>query len=237
MLWDENTAGLGEYHPDPMPYARANINIQSPFDFGPSVAGYNIFGGFGLNIVADWQAGYKATYNPNRIPNTLNNVRAVDFFNIAIRLDKIIDMGKFQVQLFLDMDNVLNTLRLWNNYDESYDNLFYLNSLHLPKSNAYNNIPGKDKIGDYRSPGVEYQPMQWVSQLAPTGEDSRLWYYEDVSGKYFEWKNNQWSEVDQNRLSKALDDKAYIDMPNASTFWFLNPRKIYFGIKFSFNLP
>jgi len=37
-------------------------------------------------------------------------------------------------------------------------------------------------------------------------------------------------------MDKILEDKAYIDMPNPSTFWFLNPRNIYFGIRLSFNI-
>jgi hypothetical protein len=34
----------------------------------------------------------------------------------------------------------------------------------------------------------------------------------------------------------VLDDKAYIDMPNQETFTFLDPRKIFFGIRLSFDM-
>ena len=42
--------------------------------------------------------------------------------------------------------------------------------------------------------------------------------------------NGQWSEMDAGRMKQILDDKAYVDMPNISSFWFLNPRNIFFGI-------
>jgi hypothetical protein len=133
----------------------------------------------------------------------------------------------------MDMDNVLNTLRMWNTNDQAY-----LESLHLPKSTAYPNIPGDDKVGDYREPGTDFQPVIGVD-VWDTGHlpaEDRAWYKEISTGTYREYVNGQWVEVDKNRVDKLLDDKAYIDMPNASTFWFLNPRRIFFGLRFSFNL-
>ena len=133
----------------------------------------------------------------------------------------------------MDVNNVFDRLNLYNTNDYNY-----MASLHLPRSDAYSNIPGDDEVGDYREPGADFQPMESVSGLeatAPAGRE-RAWFYVNDAGKYYEWVNNQWSEVDQNRINKVLDDKAYIDMPSASTFWFLDPRKIFFGLKFSFNL-
>ena len=113
----------------------------------------------------------------------------------------------------------------------------YRASLHLPESDVYDNIPGSDKIGDYRKPGVEFQPIEYQAQIDQTkpGKEHPI-YYEGSTGKYYEYSNQQWSEVDKARIDKILEDKAYIDMPNQSTFWFLNPRNIYFGIRLSFNI-
>jgi outer membrane receptor protein involved in Fe transport len=231
--FDQQTVNLYQDRPIPQPYARANINFYTPQDFGPILLNHNILGGFGLNITADWQAGYWTTWNPNQLPSIAYNVQARDFFNVALRLDKTINIGKFRIQLFMDMDNALNTLRLWNTDDQAY-----LESLHLPKSEAYTNIPGDDKVGDYREPGVEYQPVRgvevWDVSHPPAADHA--WYKEISTGVYREYVSGQWVEVDKNRVDKMLDDKAYIDMPNASTFWFLNPRRIFFGLRFSFNL-
>jgi len=231
--FDQRTINLYQDRPIPQPYARANINLFSPEDFGPTILGYHIFGDFGLNVTGDWQAGYWTTWNPNGLLSVAYNVQAVDFFDVHLRLDKTINIGKFGITLFVDMDNTLNTLRLWNTGDQAY-----MESLHLPISDAYPNIPGNDKVGEYREPGVEFQPLigvdRWDQLHLPAPD--RAWYYEISTGIYREYVNGQWSQVDKSRVDKMLDDKAYIDMPNQSTFWFLNPRRIFFGLRFSFNL-
>lgn len=231
--WDEATVNLYQDRPIPQPYARANFNLTTPIDFGPAILDHNIFGGLGLNVTFDWQAGYWTTWNPGNLPNVAYNVQAVDYYNTYLRFDKTIDIGDFRIQLFVDINNLLNTRRLWNTGDVNY-----LSSLHLPQSADYTNIPGDDKVGDYREPGVEFQPMiNGVDFTQAPGEDrERAWFFQKSTGKYFQYSNGEWSEVDQNLLNKALEDKAYIDMPNASTFWFLNPRQIFFGLKFSFNI-
>jgi hypothetical protein len=45
-----------------------------------------------------------------------------------------------------------------------------------------------------------------------------------------------WSEVASPRMKKILDDKAYIDMPNHSYFNFLDPRRLFFCVKTTFDL-
>ncbi len=234
--YDDATINLYQDRPIPQPFARANVALNSPNDFGPALFGHHVFGGFSLNAVLDWQAGAWTTYSPNNI-YTAYNVQTVDFFNTYLRLDKIVDIGKFRVQVFVDIDNVLNTLRLSNTGD-----LAYLQSLHLPQSDCYNNIVGGDKVGNYRTPGVAWQPIEHVGTLGdPTAStyQTSAWYYEDKSNQYYEWKNvsgiKTWVSVDQQRVNNCIADKAYINMPNASTFWFLNPRNIHFGLKVSFN--
>lgn len=231
--WDEQTVNLYQDRPIAQPYARVNLNFYTPTEFGPSFLGHNVFGGLGLNIIFDWQAGYWTAYNPGGLPYVTYNVQAVDYYNTYLKFDKVFDIGKFKIQLFVDINNVLNTKTLWNTGDVGY-----LASLHLPRSTDYPNIPGNDKIGDYREPDVQFQPMLFESRGAngPGEGRERAWFYDDPTGKYYEWVNNQWTEVSPNRVTKALEDKAYIDMPNASTFWFLNPRQIFFGIRFSFNI-
>jgi hypothetical protein len=136
----------------------------------------------------------------------------------------------------MDVNNVLNTLRLWNSGDQNY-----MLSLHLPKSDAYDNIPGDDKVGVYREPSVVYQPMVFQNTVegSTAPNDYRAIYYEGQTGKYWHVvdgaQGRAWAEVGKSSIDKVLSDKAYIDMPNASTYWFLDPRRFYFGIKFSFN--
>ncbi|MCX7985107.1 MAG: TonB-dependent receptor [Bacteroidetes bacterium] len=236
--YDEATVNLYQDRPIPQPFARVNLTFMSPRTFGPTLLGHHILGDIGLNVVFDWQAGGYTTWSPND-PYIAYNVKTVDFYNTYLRLEKGINFGNFRLQFFIDVDNVFNTLRLWNTGDQDY-----LRSLHLPPSHAYNNIPGNDKVGEYRKPGVEYQPMEHVGRLGDPNAgryEPRAWYYEDFSGKYYQWVDDpstglkKWQEVDPERVKKVLADKAYIDMPSASTFWFLNPRRFFFGVKLSFN--
>ncbi len=43
-----------------------------------------------------------------------------------------------------------------------------------------------------------------------------------------------WSAVSSSRMDKIIDEKAYIDMPNQTSFNFLNPRQIFFGVQITF---
>ncbi|HUI28790.1 MAG TPA: TonB-dependent receptor [Candidatus Acidoferrales bacterium] len=252
-IFDNTTENNYQNRPIPAPFARANVNFLSPADFGPDIIGNHIFGDWMLNIVVDWQAGYWTTWNPNN-PNISYNVQAVDYFNTHLRLQKTLTFGRMNFQLFMDVDNVFNTLRLWDTGDENY-----LLSLHLPPSTAYANIPGSDRVGDYRKPGVNWQPM--VEQnvdatsspiMDPTqlnNGNSIAMYYNAVTGKYW-WYGphgyaasqepgqdvNGWWQVPQSKVNQVVSDKAYIQMPKESTFWFLDPRTFYFGLTFSFNL-
>jgi outer membrane receptor protein involved in Fe transport len=237
--FDQATTNLYQDRPIPQPFARLNLNIFTPDDWGPTIFGHPFLGGWGLNVTADWQAGYWTTWNPLNVPSIAYNVQAVDFFNTTLRLDKFISINKFRVQFFMDISNVFDTRRLTNTNDQDY-----MRSLHLPKSDAYDNIPGDDKVGAYRDPTVEFQPMQYRKAIEGTDRpnDYRAIYFEGNTGKYWQVipdaqapAGTKWVEVDRAKIDQVMRDKAYIDMPNQSTWWFLDPRRIIFGIKLSFD--
>jgi len=231
--YDEDTVNLYQDRPIPRPYARANLSFYSPDNFGPSLLGHHLFGGIMCNMLVDWQAGEWVEWNPKNDPRITNNVKSRDWLNTMLRFSKTFKVHMFKIQFLMDIDNALNTLRL--NYSDDLD---YRYSLHLPESNDYDNIVGNDKIGDYRKPGVDYQPMEYRAEInrsvAPQRE--RVIYFEGRTGQYWQYVNNQWTIVESRRMYQILKDKAYIDMPRISTFWFLNPRKIYFGLKVTFDL-
>jgi outer membrane receptor protein involved in Fe transport len=242
-----NTATTNLYQDRPIaqPFARLNLNFVTPDDWGPTVFNHPILGGWGLNVTADWQAGYWTTWNPQNIAAIAYNVQAEDFFNTTLRLDKYIALGKFKVQLFMDMSNVLGTRRLIFPNVGTQDYTDYMSSLHLPQSSAYSNIPGDDKVGAYRTPGVEFQPMEYLKQINKdqTGKTYVI-YFEGSSKQYWQFVNDptntmniqdRWKLVDKAKIDQINNDKAYIDMPNQSTWWFLDPRRITFGLKLSFD--
>jgi outer membrane receptor protein involved in Fe transport len=246
--YDQATKNLYQDRPIPQPFARANLNFFTPPDFGPKILNNSILGNWMLNLVVDWKAGQWQTWNPNGLLNISYNVQAVDYFNTNLRLQKTIDLGKISLNLFIDMNNVFDTRYLADAASNPYylaGNIPYMQSLHLPQSNAYENIPGDDKIGDYRKPGVDWQPIENQSQVtinsaAPppdkmNGTNSIAIYYSITSKDYWWYRNGAWSKVSQSKMDAVLNDKAYIDMPDESTFWFLNPRQIFYGLTVTFN--
>jgi hypothetical protein len=118
-----------------------------------------------------------------------------------------------------------------------------MKSLHLPASIGdplqNGNIGGDDQPGDVRKDGATFTPIKSVQTLAVNsvpsplpGENTAI-YYDQSSKKYYEISGNSWVEVNSSKMSKILEDKSYIDMPNLSGLVFLNPRNIFWGVKFS----
>ena len=61
-------------------------------------------------------------------------------------------------------------------------------------------------------------------------------YYDRSTGIYLDYADGVWAPVEKDRMNQVLEDKAYIDMPNLSSFTFFNPRRIFFGLRVSFDL-
>lgn len=235
--WDENTINFYQSISVPSPYARANITFYTPDDFGPKWGSFYPLSGFMLNVFFNWRAGSWITYNPLGVDGITNNVQTTDYYDTQLRISKVFTLDNFRIELFADVYNVFNfkNMNLGGCFSNLDDRIAYYNSLHLPKSNAYNNIPGNDRIGDYRRNGADYQPMFPVSSLPAVGTAGVI-YYVNTTGQYMEYANNSWVEVDKVKLDRILKDKAYIDMPNLTSFTFLNPRQIFFGLTLSLKI-
>lgn len=231
--FDENTENLYQTRPIPTPWARANLDFHTPVDIGPELFGHHLLGGFNLNFLLEWKAGQYRTYNPKNTPGISNNLQEVDYYNGSLRLSKTINVKKFRIQLLMDVYNLFNTLRLRDTGNQQYRM-----SLHLPESEAYDNIPGDDKLGDYRKPGVDWQPMQYISAVDKTkpSTDTRVIYYEGSTKEYWKYTDDAWAQVDQKTMDQINEDKAYIFNAGPSTYWFLDPRSFMFGARISFDL-
>ncbi len=192
--------------PLPRPFARANIEILSPNEFGPDLGGIYPFEKISLNFLAEWKTGSYETYNPKSIPGIENNVQWVDWLNINLRLSKVFDFDMFNLQVYMDVSNVLNHKQLsYSGFANSFDYNDYLESLNF--SWELGEEKGEDKIGDYRSYNVKYDPLESNPNNDP-----------DI----------------KSRNDKRKETKSYIDMPNISSFAFLNPRKFTLGVKIDF---
>lgn len=237
--------------PIPEPFVRFNVDILTPSDFGPNYSGFRPLATWRLSILGEWRAGQVLTWTGNSlleagspVRGVEHNVRWKDYYNVDLRLSKTIPHRLGEVQFFMDVTNVFNIRHLnrWSGFVNTTDLLDYLQSLHLPEKTfegleggaPYPMIPGNDRPGDYRKPGVEFVPII-VCQNACTpaaSNPSRPLYYKD--GKYFQYRGNQFVDADPKFVDRVLKNKAYIDMPNADFFTFFNPRRVFFGIRVSF---
>ncbi len=227
--------------PIPSPYARMGLSVESPRDFGPSVAGSHLLGGWLVSGVGSWRIGTTACWESGGTGGSCSredivyNLRFRDFTNVDLRLARDFRVASRRVQFFADVSNLFNQRRLsTNGFSDTPDRTRYFTSLHLPKAekNEYGNVIGEDRPGDYRRAGVAYQPMFPIADRTTfSGADPKVIYWERATGEYLTFANGAWQPVDAARLQQVLDDKAYIDMPNQGFLTFFNPRAVFFGLR------
>lgn len=249
--YDENTANLYQAKPIPRPYGRASVTLHTPQKFGPSFAGFNPVGGWAVNLLGYYRAGDQARVSaiyPGAAEGAGTFVKYRDYYNLVMRLKKQTMVNDNRFTFFVEISNLLNTKRLsLVSFQDFHDKLSYFSSLHLPESRDYNNIVGDDMIGDFREDDVDFQPIEQqgiISSDLDQGNAGAIYYGRFDDGvtvhdpAYWEYVGEgdaaEWVRVSDSRMDKILDDRAYIDMPNQTSFSFLNPRQIFFGVQLSF---
>ena len=236
--YDEDTRKMYQGKPIPQPYARANVTFRTPHDYGPRLLGGHLLGDWVANLLYTWRAGEYIDWNPLNYQDVYDNVQVCNYHDSKLRFSKLFKMSKFNLSAFVEIENLLNIKRLSGaSFYDYYDFLYYMESLHLPESEDYNNIVGDDRVGDYRKESVAYQPIEQVGNVADIANPlARPVYYESNTGRYMQFTDGEWAEVSKSKIDKILEDKAYIDMPNQTSFNFLNPRQWFFGVELSFDL-
>ena len=242
--------------PKARPFARANLDFFTPKEFGPQVAGMYPGENWRLNVLSSWKTGsYETWAGGGAIAGIFANVQWKDYWNTDIRISKnfrIFDKAK--VEFFVDIYNIFNTKRMSNyGFVNSDDRRSYIRSLHLPGNTegvnqfGYTNIPGHDRLGEYRKAGAPYIPIvatyNYTSLNSNDLSSDDLYYFANAvdgvhgSGYYrYDADNGSWYKESKKRVNKILDDKSYIDMPNQTFFTFLDPRNIFWGLRISFDL-
>ena len=232
--------------PLPRPFARANLDFFSPVDYGPDLGSVHPLGNWRLNILANWQAGSYTTWTGGgAIPGIIYNLQWKDYCNVNLRIGKVFDIGIGKLELFVDIYNLLNTKRLTSyGFVDYQDRLAYYKSLQLPDNTEgveqfpYVNIPGDDRLGDYRKTGVAFVPIFAVKNRSDISRPNTKYLYYDASTSEYLRYTEQGTWVNENpaRVEQILDDRAYIDMPNLEYLTFLDPRSFFWGLKLSFEL-
>ena len=249
------------------PYAHFNLEFLASPRFGPKLFGRKLLANWRLDLLGEWRAGKVFTwsgpivdedestagiqYSPH--PTLRNNLRTRDFYRLDLRLSKKIKTRLGAMQLFVDVNNLLQMKFMY--FERPFVTLAgnpfvdynaYMTSLHLPKETfknldaneaLYLFIPGHDRPGDFRKPGVAFVPIRLVQnqRLLPRspGNGNALYYVHNTA-TYFQLINDVWQPANQSFVQQVLDDKAYINMPDKNNQTFLNPRRVSVGIRFSF---
>ena len=261
---DENRTAMNDFitsttehytsKPVPEPYARFNIEVLFPQDFGPAVGGVHFLGDWRVNFLGEWRDGATMSWDgQNLTPSSQTasnrelqgNVSYRDYYMLDMRLSKNFNVGFGDAQFFVDFTNVLNIRHMYLADDAVFrdgtsDEQRYMRSLHLPEDvfpeesgSEYPRVFGDDQPGDFRKPGVAYHPI--IAGPLPTeGQQSHPLYYVPEESQYYQWNGSQFVAADQSLVNEVLDDKAYINMPNRTYSTFLNPRNVFFGLRLSF---
>lgn len=240
-----NTSGQSWFKqakPMPRPVARINVDFFTPRGMNGFVSGWR------LNILSVWKSGNYTSWtgNAGESAATTNNLQWLDYYNTDIRLSKALDFGTFDIQFYVQINNVFNSKVLsstgFSHFNFDYDN--YMKSLHLPEdivshnTQKYYNVPGDDQPGDYRVTGADYTPIEAVANINNIERPTEgLIYFDSQTRRYYEFSSTSgWGRSDDKKIHQILNDKSYIDMPNYGFFTFLNPRNIFFGLRFNISL-
>lgn len=207
---ERNTREFYQEKPVAQPYARANIDLFTPINFGPSIGSIKPLQDIHVNILASYSSGRHFSWTgPGGVRQGYeNNIKWKDYFNVDLRISKEIRFKPITFEVFCDISNLFNIKYM--DYQGGFINLQdwddYMTSLHLPDDIAgqfhYGNIPGDDKPGDYRK------------------------------GPYIPWDDN----ASESQKEEWRKNKSYIDMPNLSYATFLNPRSVFWGIRLNVEL-
>ena len=241
------------FNPVAQPYARFNLELRTPPEFGPAAADWHPLARWRLNFLGSWRQGETWTWTGGgggSLPGLQNNVAWRDYYNFDFRVTRQFSLGSLQMQAFADVTNVFNLRHIHDDtaFLGTRDFFYYMRSLHLPESafedvaeEPYVWVYGDDQPGDKRDPGVAFQPVEVFQNLdrVPEGyadESQRAYFYSKEDEDYYQWdpSSSSWSEVDDGEIDRMLETKAYIDMPNSTFSTFLNPRQVLFGLRVSF---
>jgi len=244
-----NSTDFRAFAPVAEPFARMNVTLLTPPDFKQDLAG-GFLGDWRINLLGEWRRGEAFIWsNRGTFPELDRNVNWKDYWMFDLRFTKHINTGFGTAQLFADISNVFqirHLSRYTSFYTQNADDFeFYMRSLHLPgdiyddlrdqSALPYIWVPGDDQPGDFRTPGTAFQPVETTGSLSGvSAPNTTAWYWAQDTGNYSRWNGSAWEAVPEGDLDNALNDKAYIDMPNIRFGSFLNPRSVTFGVRVSF---
>ncbi len=244
--------------PDVRPLLKANIDFTTPDEFGPSLGGFSLVGGLGVNLLYTWKRGAAYTWNPENLPSFLvqDNTRYAPYTRFDLRATKNLwSQGRYDVLFYVDVTNLFNNKNLtpfagdqdvtndrgwawdshkwWKNQVTDY---MYSLDLYVTQQGE---VKGKDRPGDYPKDPLNYTytPINRVADINQVVENTIRageFYYDRATDRYLVYDSGAWQNADMSKVDKVLKDKSYIKMPGFTPWSFLEKRDIFFGVKLYF---
>ncbi|MEX2399859.1 MAG: carboxypeptidase-like regulatory domain-containing protein [Rhodothermales bacterium] len=192
IRYERGTTDYYQNKPLARPFARANIEVITPDDFGPDLGGLALLGDLRLSLLGEWKHGEYFTYTGREpVSGIQSNMHWRHFRNVDARISKNFEVGDgMAVNAYVDIFNVFS-LKNFNasSFGAGEDFNQYMNSLRLP----------------------EEMVEGWEQFYVPS-EDGEPLYGDDIPGTL---------------------GKDYVDPPNISSFHYLFPRRVFFGMRLS----
>ena len=198
------------------PFVRGNLLLLTPEGFVPSALNGALLGDLRISLLGEWRRGsqWRWAGGGGAPPELQENVRYRSYLNFDLRFTKHINTRFGAAQMFVDISNVFNRRHLYNatafiSQNRDFDR--YMWSLHLPgdiydqmntvdgtlpyaeKENLpYIWVPGNDRPGDFRKPGVKYQPIEATKSLTGISDpNTTAWYWAADTQTYSRWNGSR----------------------------------------------
>jgi len=141
-----------EQRPHARPRARININLHTPYRWGPVIAGFRPLESWTCDLLHEWVSGGEVLFEPAKtIFDSDKWLDQVDHNATSLRVEKRFGQVR-SFSIYMQVDNLLNNKELWSVGGDQEDYQLYRESLKLPwdegdeKGNDKWNMWNKDYI-------------------------------------------------------------------------------------------
>ena len=144
-----------------MPSVSANLTFMTPSDFGPSVLGIRVLGGWRLNINQSWSDGGRYLTNPDARVGQRRYVDAIDWYNTDVQLNRQFTIGGNTIGFYAQVTNLTN----YRGFPNAQNFIRYTESLRFPWYQG--DRKGNDRWGEWDKDHINLGYHTWNQFINP----------------------------------------------------------------------
>ncbi len=142
----------------PLLRANVNLNLHTPYDWGPKLSGWKPLGGLFVNLFFEWNDGGEQIINPHEPEEKQIKIEVVDYSNVDFRASKMVQFAGLNLEFVMTIQNLLNQKRLYLKGMSTAQFDRYKESLHFPFESGDQH--GNDKLGEWDK---DYIDTGWLT--------------------------------------------------------------------------